>query len=176
MVSLDPRAERPIDAAFEGIYPSGPRKRHLRRFPLMFTAAQSLAQVQVSLYSPRSNGGFRNKLPGRDSWWGPLWIDHREIGQIIPGKFLILKIPEGDHSFAGERAVNGVRFGVARESSIQTVISFHQRGLYSNPPRKPHQYRGSRFGSCSRSGYLFHKRVPQRGYRQRLLPARTAHP
>jgi hypothetical protein len=32
---------------------------------------------------------------------GPLWIDHREIGQIVPGKFLILKIPEGDHSFGG---------------------------------------------------------------------------
>jgi hypothetical protein len=97
---------------------------------LIFSAAQSLAQVQVNLYSPRSSGGFRSKFPGRDSWWGPLWIDHREIGQIVPGEFLILKIPEGDHSFAGERAVNGVRFGAARESSIQTVISFHPGGLY----------------------------------------------
>jgi hypothetical protein len=97
---------------------------------LVFVAAQSLAQVQVNLYSPGSKGGFRTKVPGRDSWWGPLWIDHREIGQIVPGKFVTLTIPEGDHSFAGQRAVNGIRFGAARESSIQTVITLHQGAPY----------------------------------------------
>src|SRR5579863_7351203 len=88
--------------------------------PLMF----------LSFYSPSSHGGFRSKLPGQDSWFGHLWIDHRKIGLIVPGKFVTLKIPEGSHVIAGERAVNGVRFGMAQESDIQTAISLHEGPRY----------------------------------------------
>jgi hypothetical protein len=86
--------------------------------------------VLLSLYSASSHGGFRTKLPGRDSWFGDLWVDHRKIGLIVPGKFVTLRMPEGDHIIAGERAVNGVRFGAARESGIQTAISLHRGRRY----------------------------------------------
>jgi hypothetical protein len=89
-----------------------------------------LAPVLLSLYSPSSRGGFRTKLPGRDSWFGHLWVDHRKIGLIVPGKFVTLKIPEGEHIIAGERGVNGVRFGAAPESGIQTAISLHRGTRY----------------------------------------------
>lgn len=39
-------------------------------------------------------------------------------------------MPEGDHTIAGERAVNGVRFGAAPESGIQTAISLHPGRRY----------------------------------------------
>jgi hypothetical protein len=89
-----------------------------------------LEPVLLSLYSLPSHGGFRSKLPGQDSWFGHLWVDHRKIGLIVPGKFVTLKIPEGEHIIAGERGVNGARFGPAPESSIQTAVSLHRGTRY----------------------------------------------
>jgi len=79
--------------------------------------------VFLTLYSP--HGPSMLELPGRKSWGGRLWVDHQKIGLITPGQFLILKLPEGDHSLAGER----FSF-VAHESSIQTVISLHSGERY----------------------------------------------
>jgi hypothetical protein len=39
-------------------------------------------------------------------------------------------MPEGDHTIAGERATNGVRFGAAPESGIQTAISLKRGTRY----------------------------------------------
>lgn len=90
-----------------------------------------LAPVLLSLYSPSWHGTvLQSELPGRGPWYGHLWVDHREIGLIFPGKFVTLKMPEGDHIIAGERAINGIRFGAARESGIQTAISLHRGTRY----------------------------------------------
>jgi hypothetical protein len=90
-----------------------------------------LAPVLLILYSPSWHRTvLQSEFPGRGSWFGHLWVDHRKIGLIVPGKFVTLKMPEGDHIIAGERAINGIRFGAARESGIQTAISLHRGTRY----------------------------------------------
>jgi hypothetical protein len=90
-----------------------------------------LAPVLLSLYSPSWHGtALQSEFPARGPWFGHLWVDHRELGLIVPGKFVTLKMPEGDHLIAGERAINGIRFGAARESGIQTAISLHPGTRY----------------------------------------------
>ena len=63
------------------------------------------------------------EVPGRKSWAGHLWVDHRKVGFILPGEFLTVKLPEGEHSLAGER------FG-GHESSAQTTLSLHEGERY----------------------------------------------
>ena len=77
-----------------------------------------LGQELLTLYSP--HGPSMLEMPGRKSWSGRLWVDHNRIGLIGPGQFLTLRLPEGDHSLAGER----FSF-LAHESSIHTVVSLH---------------------------------------------------
>jgi hypothetical protein len=90
-----------------------------------------LAPVLLSLYSPSWHGTvLQSEFPGRGPWFGHLWVDHREIALVVPGKFVTLKMAEGDHIIAGERATNGIRFGAARESGIQTAISLHRGTRY----------------------------------------------
>jgi hypothetical protein len=80
-------------------------------------------QVLLTLYSP--HGSSMLELPGRKSWGGHLWIDHHKIGGIMPGQFLILKLPEGEHSLAGEQSSF-----LVRESNLQTPISLHAGERY----------------------------------------------
>lgn len=75
--------------------------------------------VLLTLYSPHGPGML--EIPGRKSWGGHLWLDHRKIGFIVPGQFLTLKLTEGHHSLAGERFAFG-----PKESSIQTDISLRK--------------------------------------------------
>jgi hypothetical protein len=92
-------------------------------------AEQPPEPVLLSLYSPAWRGTvLQSEFPGRGPWFGHLWVDHRKIGLIVPGKFVTLKMPEGDHAIAGERATNGVRLGAAPESGIQTAVSL-RRGM-----------------------------------------------
>jgi len=81
------------------------------------------AHVLLTLYSPHGFGML--EWPGRKSWGGHLWIDHRKIGGIMPGQFLTLKLPEGDHSLGGEQSSI-----LLRESNLQTQISLHAGGRY----------------------------------------------
>jgi len=80
-------------------------------------------QVLVTLYSP--HGPSMLELPGRKSWGGRLWVDDQKIGLIVPGRFLTLGLPEGNHFLAGER----YSF-FAKESSIHTDISLHRGERY----------------------------------------------
>jgi hypothetical protein len=92
--------------------------------PLAATAQQPESTpipVPLTLYSPR--GPVMRELPGRKSWDGVLWVDHRKIGFIISGQFLTLRLSEGDHALAGQTS-----FG--HESSINTVISLHRGSRY----------------------------------------------
>ena len=85
-----------------------------------FLTELPLAQVPLTVYSPHGPGML--VVPGRKSWGGHLWLDHQEIGRILPGQFLTLKLHEGNHSLAGEAFCFCIR-----ESSMNTVISI-QRG------------------------------------------------
>src|ERR1700676_5336739 len=82
-------------------------------------AALPAGQVLLTLYSPHGPSGL--ELPGRKSWGGRLCVDHQKIGLIVPGRFLTLKLPEGNHFLAGERYSL-----VAKESSIHTEVSLHR--------------------------------------------------
>lgn len=95
--------------------------------PLAATSRQAELPAQspvlLTLYSPHGPGMW--EIPGRKSWGGRLWLDHRKIGFIGVGQFLTLRLSEGDHSLAGER----FSFRVS-ESSIQTSISLHSGERY----------------------------------------------
>jgi len=80
-------------------------------------------QVLLTLYLP--HGPSMLELPGRKSWGGCLWVDHQKIGLIVPGRFLTLKLAEGNHLLAGER----YSF-TPKESNTYTDISLHRGEHY----------------------------------------------
>jgi hypothetical protein len=93
-------------------------------FPLTAQQTESPAesperQVLLTVYSV----GSAMKLPfgggpGIQPWYSHLWVDGRKITFIRRGQFLTLRLPEGDHSLAGE-----TNWG--HESDAKTVISIH---------------------------------------------------
>lgn len=92
-------------------------------FPQGLPAKPPPEPALLTLYSLHGFG--LGEWPGRKSWGGFLWIDHRKIGKIIPGQFLTVKLPEGNHSLAGEQSSF-----VLRESNLQTPMSLQAGERY----------------------------------------------
>lgn len=81
-------------------------------------------QALLTLYS----AGNSMKLPfgggpGRQPWYGRLWVDGHKVTLIRKGQFLTLRLSEGGHSFAGESAWG-------HESDTKTDISVHSGQRY----------------------------------------------
>jgi len=86
-----------------------------RELPKEVPAGQAL----LTLYS----AGNSMKLPfgggpGKQPWYGRLWVDGHKVTLIRKGQFLTLKLSEGDHSFAGESAWG-------HQSNTETDIFVH---------------------------------------------------
>ena len=84
-----------------------------------FSAGSPERRVFLTVYSV----GNSVKLPfgggpGIQPWYSRLWVDGRKITFIRRGQFLTLRLPEGDHSLAGETAWG-------HQGDAKTVISIH---------------------------------------------------